>query len=158
MTQRKYEKYIITENIRTEVPSAGFLRRREEQRQQGIYTEETDMFCLNNAIIPGAMYVDCHWMWEKHGTGGLQTEIAHSHDWDEVLGFIAGNRENPRNLNGEIEFWLEDEQYMIDYACLIYIPAGMNHLPLVFHRIDSPILFFTAGNNSSYSRASGDDV
>ena len=48
MTQRKYEKYIITENIRTEVPSAGFLRRREEQRQQGIYTEETDMFCLND--------------------------------------------------------------------------------------------------------------
>ncbi|MCJ7604750.1 MAG: hypothetical protein MUO19_01790 [Dehalococcoidales bacterium] len=158
MSERKYEKYIITENIRTAAPPPGFLRRREEQKKLGNYTEETDMFRLDDSIIPGAFYIDCHWMWEKHGTGGLQTEISHSHDFDEVLGFIAGNRENPRQLNGEIEFWLEDEQYIIDYACLIYVPAGMNHLPLIFRRIDSPIFFFTAGTSTDYTRSSGEDI
>ena len=158
MAARKYEKYIITENIRTAPPPPGFVRRREEQKKLGNWTDETDMFCLNSDLIPGAFYIDAHWMWEKHGTGGLQTEIAHAHDWNEVLLFIAGNRQNPRELNGEIEFWLEDEQYIIHNSCIIYVPAGMSHLPLVFHRIDSPILFITAGTSRSYTRSAGEDI
>jgi hypothetical protein len=94
-------------------------------------------------------------MWQKYGNQGVQTEIAHTHDFDEVLGFIGSNRETPRKLNSKIEFWLEDEQYIIDYSCLIFVPRGMKHLPLIFHRIDSPIFFFTAGNGTSYTRSSG---
>jgi hypothetical protein len=158
MPVRQYEKYIITENIRTGAMPEGMKRRREEAKKLGNWTEETDLYCLNDTIIPGAFYIDAHWMWEKHGTGGIQTEISHAHDWAEVLMFIAGNRQNPRELNGEIEFWLEDEQYLIHNSCIIYVPAGMNHLPLVFRRIDSPILFITAGTSATYTRSAGEDV
>ncbi len=159
MTEKKYEKYIITDYVRSGIPpQPGFLKRREEQRKQGVYVDETDVARLDDQLVPGAFYFDAHWMWKKHGDGGLQSEIAHSHDWDEVLGFIAGNREHPRKLDGEIEFWLEDEQYIIDYSCLIYVPAGLKHLPLVFRRIDGPILFFTAGTSADYSRATGEDI
>jgi hypothetical protein len=157
MVARKYEKYIITENIRLSQPPPEMMKRIEEQRQAGNYTEGTAMFNLNDKIIPGAFYVDCHWLWKTHGVRGIQTEIAHTHDFDEVLGFIGSSRENPRQINGEIEFWLEDEQYIIDYSCLIYVPRGMKHLPLIFRRIDSPVFFFTAGNGTAYTRSSGNE-
>jgi hypothetical protein len=157
MSDKKYAKYIITENIRTEQPPAAMMKRFEEQRQAGNYTESTPLYNLNDKIIPGAMYVDCHWLYKTHGHQGIQAEIAHTHDFDEVLGFIGSNRENPRKLNGEIEFWLDDEQYIIDYSCLIFVPRGLKHLPLVFRRIDSPVFFFTAGNSASYSRSSGNE-
>jgi len=157
MAERKYAKYIITENIRTSQPPAEMMKRIEEQRKSGNYTEGTALFNLNDKIIKGAYYVDCHWLWKTHGTQGIQTEIAHTHDFDEVLGFIGSSRENPRKLNGEIEFWLEDEQYVIDYSCLIFVPRGLKHLPLVFRRIDSPVFFFTAGNGTAYTRSSGNE-
>jgi hypothetical protein len=158
MPERKYAKYIITEYPKATVaPPADFVKRVEEQRKAGNYWDDTGLFGLNDKIAKGAFYVDCHWMWQKYGTGGIQTEIAHTHDFDEVLGFIGSNRENPRKLNSKIELWLEDEQYIIDYSCLIFIPRGMKHLPLIFHRIDSPIFFFTAGNGTTYTRSSGQE-
>jgi hypothetical protein len=157
MAERKYAKYIITENIRTAEPPAEMMQRIEEQRKAGNYTEGTPLYNLNEKIIPGAFYVDCHWLWKTHGQQSIQTEIAHTHDFDEVLGFIGSSRQNPRKLNGEIEFWLDDEQYIIDYSCLIYVPRGLKHLPLVFRRIDSPVFFFTAGNTTSYTRTSGNE-
>jgi hypothetical protein len=157
MAEKKYAKYIITENIRTAEPPPEMMKRMEAQRKAGNYTESTHLYNLNDKIIPGAMYVDCHWLWKKHGTSGLETEIAHSHDFDEVLGFIGSNRENPRKLDGVIEFWLEDEQYIIDYSCLIFVPRGLKHLPLVFRRIDSPVFFFTAGNSTTYTRSTGNE-
>jgi len=157
MAERKYAKYIITENIRTVPPPAEMMKRMEEQRKKGNYTESTPLFNLNDNIIKGSFYVDCHWLWKTHGVQGIQTEIAHTHDFDEVLGFIGSNRENPRQLNGEIEFWLDDEQYVIDYSCLIFVPRGLKHLPLVFRRIDTPVFFFTAGNGTAYTRSSGNE-
>jgi hypothetical protein len=157
MSVKKYDKYIIKDYRTTMTPPPDMMKRMEEQRKAGNYTESTPLVALNDKIIPGAMYVDGHWLWKKHGNGGIQTEIAHSHDFDEVLGFIGSRKENPRELNGEIEFWLEDEQYIIDYSCLIFVPRGMKHLPLIFRRIDSPVFFFTAGNSSSYSRATGNE-
>jgi hypothetical protein len=155
MSEKKYAKYIITESIRTQPPPAGFLKRMEDQRKEGNYLESTHMFSLNDSIAKGAFYTDCVWMWDLKGSKGVQVEIAHSHDFDEVLGFIGTNRENPRDLNGEIELWLEDERYVITQSCLIFVPRGMKHLPLIFKRIESPIFFFTEGNGTSYTRSSG---
>ena len=44
MAARKYEKYIITKKIPTPPPPASFLKRMEEQRKAGNYTESTHMF------------------------------------------------------------------------------------------------------------------
>ena len=84
----------------------------------------------------------------------MKTEIAHSHDFDEVLGFIGTVRSDPYDLGGEIEFWLDDEQYIFNKTCLIFVPRGLKHLPLIFRRVDSPIFFFTEGNGTTYTRSS----
>ena len=94
-------------------------------------------------------------MMDLHGTRGVQVEIQHSHDFDEILGFFGSNKENPRELDAEIELWLEDEKYIIDKTALVFVPRGMNHLPLYFRRIGSPVLFFTVGNGTSYTRLTG---
>jgi hypothetical protein len=156
MPELKYAKYIITENLARK-PPAGFLKRREEQRQAGNYLESTRMLSLSDAIAEGAFYFDCVWLWDKKGTKGVQTEIAHSHDFDEILGFMGSRRENPKELNAEIEFWLGDEKYLLTKSCLIFAPRNLPHCPLVFHRIDSPVFFFTGGNGTSYTRVTGSE-
>jgi len=156
MAQLKYAKYIITENL-AQPPPAGFLKRMQEQRKAGNYFESTHMLSLNDSIVEGAFYFDCVWLWNKHGAEAVQMEIGHTHDFDEILGFIGSRKENPRDLNAEIELWLEDEQYIITESSLIFVPRGMKHLPLLFRRIDSPVFFFTGGNAASYRRTSGNE-
>jgi hypothetical protein len=156
MPELKYAKYIITEDL-ARTPPAGFLKRREEQRQAGNYLVATRMLSLNDAIVKGGLYCDTVWLWDKKGTRGVETEIAHSHDFDEILGFLGSRRENPRELNAEIEFWLGDEKYIITKSCLIFAPRRISHCPLIFHWIKSPVLFFTVGNGTSYSRATGSE-
>jgi hypothetical protein len=155
MSPRKHDKYIITECFST-LP-AGVLRRLEKQGRAGNYVDSTRMLSLDESMLKGSFYFDCVWLWEKHGSEAVQMEIAHTHDFDEILGFVGCHRENPRDLNAEIELWLEDEKYIITESSLVFVPRGMKHLPLLFHRIDSPIFFFTGGNGALYGRTSGKD-
>lgn len=154
MPELKYAKYIITEDLRT-TPPAAFLNRLAEQHAAGNYLDSTHMMSLNENIIKGGLYTDIVWLWQKHGSKGYETEISHSHDFDEILAFMGSRRENPKDLNAEIEFWLGDEKYLITKTCVIYAPRNVPHCPLVFHRIDSPVLFFTVGNGTNYTRATG---
>jgi hypothetical protein len=156
MPELKYAKYIVTEDIHGPMP-AGFLKRREEQRKSGNYLEATHMLSLSDTVAKGALYCDTVWLWNKKGAKGVSIEIAHTHDFDEILGFMGSWRDNPKELNAEIEFWLGDEKYIITKSCLIFAPRNISHCPLVFHRIDSPILFFTVGNGTSYTRATGSE-
>ncbi|HSW38697.1 MAG TPA: hypothetical protein VLL97_04325, partial [Acidobacteriota bacterium] len=79
-------------------------------------------------------------------------EVPHTHDFDEVIGFIGTNRKNPRDLGGEIEFWFEDEPYTLVKTCYLFIPKGVMHTPVVIKRIDTPIFMFEAGNDTAYIR------
>jgi hypothetical protein len=156
--QRKYAHLIVDEDIRPEQPAPeGFLKRMQAQREAGNYLDSFHLLGLNDRIAAGALYFDAVWMTGLHGKDGFQVEIQHSHDFDEILGFFGSNKENYRELNSEIELWLEDEQYFITRSSLIFVPRGMNHLPLYFRRVDSPVLFFTVGNGTSYSRVSGQE-
>ena len=158
MADRKYEKYILTEPDKDYLASLKAPKSMEEQREAGNYFEGVYMFHLDDKILPGGFYTDCHWITAVHGNAGVQTEIAHTHDFGETLGFVGSVPGKPREMGGEIEFWLEDEQYIFDKSCLIFVPAGMKHLPLVFRRVDSPIFFWTASDSRSYGRTSGNEL
>jgi hypothetical protein len=157
MEERKYAKYIVT---KVTPPKGGLPvpRRIEEQRQAGNYLESTWLFNLDDSVTKGGLYTSCLWLWDKKGSQPLQVEIAHTHDFNEVLGFVGTVKGDPRALGGEIEFWLEDEKYIIDKSCLIFVPKGMKHLPLYFNRIDTPIFWWTAGDGTMYGRTSGNEV
>ncbi|MGD1118712.1 MAG: hypothetical protein ABR886_04430 [Dehalococcoidales bacterium] len=156
MPPKKYARYVITEDIRPKTPPpAGFLKRLEDQRQAGNYTDSAHVLSLNEMIAKGALYYDAVWMVAKHGQPPTNIEIAHSHDFDEILGFFGSYNGDAHDLGGEVEIWLEDEQYILTKSALIFAPRGLSHGPISFRKIKTPILFFTSGNGTSYTRASG---
>jgi hypothetical protein len=140
MTERKYEKYILTD---LSVPNDVQYRQEEYKKRA------TRILWLEHEILEGADSVILSWYWkatEKEGTP------SHVHDFDEIVGFIGNDYKNPQDLGAEVEFWMEDEQYILNKSCLIWIPRGLRHCPLRVMRIDRPILFLAISMTKKYTK------
>jgi hypothetical protein len=144
MAARKYEKYILSE-----------LKTPEATQQTDAahhYAERaTRILWLEDEIMKGAFSVICSWYWkatEKEGSP------SHIHDFDEVVGFIGSDPQNPSDLGGEVEFWLEDEQYFLTKSSLIFCPSGLRHCPLRVVRVDRPFLFLAFSVTGEYKKDS----
>jgi len=136
MTETKYGKYIITDpkpNARTE-------EIRPDMPTPDMYTR---IMFLDDEYVKGAFYLDCNWFWK--GSDKQVRVKQHSHDFDEVLAFFGTDPENPKDLCGEIELWLEDEKHILTQTCAVFVPAGIKHCPLIIRRVDRPIFEFTTG-------------
>ena len=143
MAERKYGKYIITKT-KSDLTLPDF--RREALRAAP--DVRTPMVYLDDDVLKGAFYVECVWFWK--GTEKPEVE-AHTHPFDEVITFFGSNPDDPQDLCGEVEIWLEDEQYLLTKSCLIFVPKGMKHCPLHIKRVDRPIFHFTAGPAAKYT-------
>jgi hypothetical protein len=66
----------------------------------------------------------------------------HTHDFDELLGFVGGNPLDITDFPAEVHFCLgeEKEEYIITEPTMISIPAGLVHCPLTVTRCDKPIV------------------
>ena len=142
MSEFKHGKYIVTQPKKDlKVPEWG-----------GNLSQETStrIMYLDSEVIKGAFFVECVWFWPttKEDKGSPDP---HSHEFDEVLGFFGTDTKNVLDLGGEIEFWFDDEQYMLTKSCLVYIPKGLKHCPIVFRRIDRPIFHFLMVTGGEYT-------
>ena len=155
MDESKTGKYIITEL------KPNFRQAPSDRSPEDIAKAEKShlqLLFLDDTVIKGAFYMECVWIWP--GTEYYPTVAepnAHAHDFDEVWIFTGTDRKNPRDLGGELDFWLEDEHYVIDKSCIVYLPRGLKHGPCGIRRIDRPIFFVTAGNGTTYTRSSGQE-
>jgi len=138
----KYGKYIITgAQSSLKLPS---YRRDAAEVAAGKHTR---LLYLDNGVIKGAFYVECVWYWK----GSEQPIVgAHTHPFDEVIAFLGTNPEDPQDLCGEVELWLEDEKHILSKSCLVFVPKGMKHCPLIIRRVDRPIFHFTTGPGGKY--------
>jgi len=59
---------------------------------------------------------------------------------------------DPHDLGGEIDFWIEDDHFIIDKSCMVYVPAGMKRGPCGLSKLTHLIIFFQAANETKYSR------
>lgn len=123
---------------------------------------------LDQDIGPGNFYSECLWFYppsmihpeelakmEQFRKSRKPTDPPvgpqpHVHPFDEVFAFFGSNYDDPKDLCGEIEFWLEDEAFVFDQSCIVYIPAGLKHCPLVTRKIDKPIFHFSLGVSPTY--------
>jgi len=105
---------------------------------------------LDSEVVPGSFYVETVWLYPHHGVPGGQSTEPHKHDWDEILGFFGTNMDDPYDLGAEIELWLEDEQHIHTQTCIVFVPKGMMHCPLIMRRVDRPIFEFTTGPGTMY--------
>ena len=110
------------------------------------------LLSLDNSVLPGSFYTEAVWVWP--GGVGVYPETAepnsHAHDYDETVAFFGTDFKNPHDLCGEIEFWMEDEKLVLTRSCLIFVPKGMYHCPLVIHQVEKPIFHFATGAGSAY--------
>ena len=139
MAETKYGKYIITE------PKPDFWSE-EGAKKDGPDTIHPTVY-VDDKILEGAFYVECNWFWKAN----QYSPPVHTHnDFDEVLAFIGSNPDDPQDLCGEVELWLDDEKHMLTKSCLVFIPKGLKHCPMLVKRADRPIFHFSTGTSGAY--------
>ena len=68
---------------------------------------------------------------------------AHIHPERDQWIFLFGAK-NFVEFDADVEFYLDDKWYKIDYPFYAYIPAGMSHEPLRISRVGKPLIFIDA--------------
>ncbi len=145
----KYSQYIVTEPkpVPPEV-QAKFAAARPQRKST---VESTHLMSVDGEIIKDMFYVDCVWLW--HGSSSEKVEEPHIHDFPEVIAFIGSDRDHPQDLGGQITIWLDGVKHVLEKTCLIFVPAGARHCPVVFNRIDKPVFFATISPTTKYTRS-----
>jgi hypothetical protein len=133
----KFSKYIITSNVIPQQKNAWSPAYRPQDR--------TQLVRLDDAIVEGAkMYAHSAWFWPAmmETKPSERATKPHTHDYNEVLGLIGTNTDDPHDLCGESEITIGGEKHIVNKSCLIYLPAGLEHGPFKQVRISKPIIHF----------------
>jgi hypothetical protein len=116
--------------------------------------EETQrVLSLDGEVIEGAFYMETAWFlpgdWPKFKSeeGTLKP---HTHEYDEAIAYLGTSKEDPHDLGGEIELWIDGKRNIIDKSFVAFLPAGVEHGPLTITKIDKPILHFDVGMGKKY--------
>ena len=149
MAKLKTSKYIITD-VRADrmLPGAPSGM---NKIPKGKHVPPTHVMWLDGEVIPGAFYTECVWIWPETASEEVAAP-AHSHDFAEIITFFGTDFNNPHDLGGEVELWLDGEKHIMTKSFLAYVPAGMTHCPLISRRVDRPIFHFTVGLGGEYKR------
>ncbi len=138
MAPLRTSKYIVTE-----------LKMPEYQQsidaQYSTYAKR--ILWMDESVVDGAFHMNTAWYLRVAET--LENR-PHVHSTDEIIGFFGSDPDNPWDLGGEVEIFLEDEKHVIDRTAMIFVPAGMVHCPLVVSRVDRPIFHFTVVTGTKY--------
>ena len=138
MPESKYGKYIVTE-LKTD-----FSKEFNEQ-----YAKLANrVLWIDDKVVESAFQMNTSWYFKPQPED--RPLEAHTHDADEIIGFFGNNHDNPHDLGGEVEFWMEDEKHIITKSCLIFVPGGMKHCPLILRRVDWPIFHFSVVTSGKY--------
>ncbi len=139
------EKYFITE-LKKNIVDAPW---------NPMFTEKEAMrlLCLDSEVRKDAFYMELAWFWPGNWTETKSEEgtvKAHSHEFDEAIAFVGTNPDNPYDLGGEVELWVNNEQNILDRSFVAFIPAGTVHCPLRIRKVIRPIFHFTSGFAKKY--------
>lgn len=152
MAEFKYGKYYITETPPNPL--------HPQNRNKVSDLPWMNTLWINEELqgkVKGALYMETNLVLRTQ-TGGLESGgKPQNHDWDEYLVFLGTDPEDPTDLGGEVEFWMEDEKHIITKTCAIFVPRGVYHCPLYIRRVDRPFVFITTGNTVKYSHQSFSD-
>ena len=133
----KYWKYVRT-GPKTAIDIPSYRAGSTYTRAAGM----TRVVDLTSEMLPGAPNIGTVWFWPREGVSDRVGVQAHTHDFDETMGFFGTDPEDQQDLGGEIEIWLEDEKFVFTTNFIIHVPAGMKHCPVVMRRVDKPIFHF----------------
>jgi hypothetical protein len=148
MADSKYGKYIVTELKENIVEADWSPPTPSERAGKG---RGGRLLFLDSEVVPGAFYVETAWsLPRKNEKEPTTVAEPHKHDYDEVLCMFGTNMDDPYKLFGEVEFWLGGEKHIITRSCIIFIPKGLMHCPLLYRKIERPIFNFTTHHGKMY--------
>ncbi|MGD9158355.1 MAG: hypothetical protein PVG39_08125 [Desulfobacteraceae bacterium] len=137
MSESKYGKYIITD---LKAPDFG----PEKAAQYAKFAKR--ILWMDENVCENAFQMNVSWYLKPLD----YAPEPHTHDADEIIGFFSPDHENPYDLKSEIEFWIEDEKFILTKSCMIFIPGEMAHCPLRLLKVNQPIFHFTVVNSGLY--------
>ena len=112
----------------------------------------TLLLWIDGKKLSGAPYLEAVWFHTPNDTGPEN----HSHDFDEFIGFFGSDPQHPDELGAELTFEIGDEVISVTKSCLIYIPRGIAHSPILVPKLERPIIHFSGGNGGDYIRKGSD--
>jgi mannose-6-phosphate isomerase-like protein (cupin superfamily) len=159
--------YIITEMKKNVVLAWGRPDTPLDEYIPGQNRSMEHVLYIDGDVEPGTFYSECLWflspdkvhpeaarknaeMMKTLKPGVKIGPQPHIHPFDEIFTFFGSNFDDPSDLCGEMEFWLEDQPVTFNKSCIVYIPAGLKHCPLNMKRLDKPLFHFSMGYTSSY--------
>jgi hypothetical protein len=100
--------------------------------------------------VPGAEFFS-KTMWILPGSKeDLIRMESHTHDFGEFIGFFGFNYSNINDLGCEIEFTVDNEKHIITEAFASFIPAGVQHGPLIIRNVRIPVFHFIGADTDRY--------
>jgi hypothetical protein len=151
MAETKYGKYIIDRPVKKLEPPG--MTEEEIKAKKEFFTVP---LYVDSEVAPGAYYFMAAWWHKITGKGSPAEE--HDHEFDEYLIFLGTNPEDPTDLGGEVELYIEGEKHILTRSCSVFIPAGLKHAPIYFKRIDRPIWYLATGPTKIYKKEIVEDV
>jgi hypothetical protein len=144
MSTRKYSKYIISN------PSLVTELAHHDLKKVSGFTFPDEIYLDKDILEEANHWVDITWIWDR--TTPRELPGAHSHGFNEIVLLVGSNARNLRDLGGEVEWGMGEgkdaETYLITSTTLIFVPKGLVHGPLVFKKVDRPILNIAIGINT----------
>jgi hypothetical protein len=144
MTESRTSKYIVS-GITPEMRQISYMGKPQDIPPG----EATRIAWMDDHIVKGSFYTEGVWIWKG---SDRSVEKTHIHEFDEVIAFFGTNFDDPDDLCGEIEFWLDGEKHVFTKSVIVFIPKGMKHCPLIIRRVDRPIFHYTAGMGESHTQ------
>jgi hypothetical protein len=137
MAESKYGKYIIYQTEASAKHAPGSF-------------PGTPVMNVNSEVIKGGFYFECIWF-----TGTVSESDAfkpHYHDFDEYIGMFGSNADDPFNLCAEVEFWFDDEKHTLTRSCVIFVPKGVWHTPIIIKSLDRPMFCLSTAPTLTYGQ------
>lgn len=105
-------------------------------------------------VVPGAFQMNTSWYLNASDARPLFRHDEHVHTFDEMIGFLGSNPDDPYDLGGVIEIGINGELHRLTKTSIIFMPGGVKHLPLSIIELHRPILHFTISLNPFYGNTS----
>ena len=96
---------------------------------------------MDTHVVPGAFQMNSSWYFGPTPDGPGHGE--HTHDSPELIGFLSSDPDDTENLGAEVEFSIEGEKHLLTKSTMIFVPAGVRHLPMVVKNVKRPIFHFS---------------
>jgi hypothetical protein len=147
MAANKYDKYIL--NTQCVMPFHPIT-------EKGVAENMISMFDMSVNVVKNAKIS----MFCATFRGFIpQSQIyrPHVHDFDEITTFFGTNPDDPFDLGGEIEIYLDNERHIITKSSAIYLPKGLKHNPWWINKIERPIIAIYTFSVPLYTASFVDD-